>query len=94
MWADSSAHCSDYKETMEIGEDANLVSPWPNKWPAEEDAPGFKQFMNTFFDKCHQLHLQVRRRCLFSQSPDGLALTLWPDATADHASPRDRPRPA
>lgn len=44
---------------MEIGEDANLVSPWPNKWPAEDDAPAFKAFMNSFFDKCHNLHLQV-----------------------------------
>ena len=44
---------------MEIGEDANLVSPWPNKWPAEEDALGFKHFMVAFFDKCHELHLHV-----------------------------------
>jgi len=47
---------------MEIGEDANLVSPWPNKWPKEEDVPGFKQFMNSFFDQCHALHLRVGLR--------------------------------
>lgn len=75
---------SDYKETMEIGEDANLVSPWPNKWPASEDVPGFKDFMNAFFDRCHFLHLKVSPEASPAPTcPAGVArlyLTTLPDS--------------
>lgn len=53
---------------MEIGEDNNVVSKWPNRWPAESDAPGFKAFMNDFFVQCHNLHLEVSTLPLCSHS--------------------------
>ncbi|KAM0751545.1 thymine dioxygenase [Meredithblackwellia eburnea MCA 4105] len=55
------AAAPDFKETMEIGEDANTVSPWPNMWPKDEECPGFKAFMNDFFNDCHELHLEIMR---------------------------------
>ena len=51
----------DHKETMEIGEDQNLVSPWPNMWPAEGELNHFRPFMISFFEACHGLHLEIMR---------------------------------
>ncbi|KAJ7129391.1 hypothetical protein C8R44DRAFT_872665 [Mycena epipterygia] len=49
----------DFKETMEIGRDWDSV--WKNQWPQETDAPEFKQTMLGFFQKCHELHVEVMR---------------------------------
>nr|GAT53058.1 2OG-Fe oxygenase family [Mycena chlorophos] len=53
------AKAPDCKETMEIGRDWDSV--WPNQWPAEADAPGFKSTMLQFFNDCHVLHTKVMR---------------------------------
>ncbi|BGP39224.1 hypothetical protein JCM10450v2_003180 [Rhodotorula kratochvilovae] len=53
----------DFKETMEIGKDYREGpddSPFENRWP-EADLPGFKPFMNDFFETNHQLHLEIMR---------------------------------
>ena len=49
----------DYKETMEIGRDWDKT--YRNYWPQEEDAPGFKRTMLSFFQTCHELHVLVMR---------------------------------
>ena len=53
------ASAPDYKETMEIGRDWD--STWKNQWPAEGDAPRFKETMLDFYRTCHGLHVQVMR---------------------------------
>lgn len=37
----------DFKETMEIGRDWDAT--WKNQWPREEECPGFKNTMLSFF---------------------------------------------
>lgn len=32
---------------------------YPNRWPEEKDIPGFQSFMESFFDKCHDVHLSL-----------------------------------
>ncbi|KAH9977704.1 hypothetical protein BGW80DRAFT_1283814 [Lactifluus volemus] len=49
----------DTKETMEIGRDWDKT--WKNRWPQEDDAPGFRQTMLSFFQTCHELHTVVMR---------------------------------
>lgn len=51
------AKAPDYKETMEIGKDYDSV--WPNMWPEDTEAPGFKEFMNSFFETCHKVSLGI-----------------------------------
>lgn len=46
---------------MEIGEDKNLVSKWPNLWPEKGELDSFKPFFNDFFERCHGLHLEIMR---------------------------------
>ncbi|GJE84569.1 clavaminate synthase-like protein [Phanerochaete sordida] len=53
------ASAPDYKETMEIGRDWDAT--WKNQWPAEGDAPRFKDTMLDFYRTCHGLHVQVMR---------------------------------
>lgn len=57
--AEMRAKAPDSKETMEIGRDWD--STWENKWPKEQDCPGFKETMLQFFQTCHELHCQVLR---------------------------------
>lgn len=47
----------DVKESMEIGRDWDPV--YNNKWPLDSDVPGFKDFMKSFFQTCHELHVTV-----------------------------------
>ncbi|PIL37313.1 hypothetical protein GSI_01006 [Ganoderma sinense ZZ0214-1] len=49
----------DYKESMEIGRDWDKT--YRNYWPEEQDAPGFKRTMTSFFQTCHDLHVLVMR---------------------------------
>lgn len=42
---------------MEIGKDYH--SKWANQWPPEQ--PEFKTFMNSYFEECHLLHLEIMR---------------------------------
>ncbi|KAJ7180370.1 hypothetical protein C8R43DRAFT_399351 [Mycena crocata] len=49
----------DFKETMEIGRDWDSV--WKNQWPQQADAPEFKATMLDFFQKCHELHVEVMK---------------------------------
>lgn len=49
------ASAPDTKESMEIGRDWDKT--WKNRWPQEQDAPGFKQTMLQFFQV--RLHLVV-----------------------------------
>jgi isopenicillin N synthase-like dioxygenase len=32
---------------------------YPNRWPDDKDIPGFRPFMESFFDKCHEVHLNL-----------------------------------
>lgn len=46
---------SDQKEAFDIGNDADLTRP--NQWPA--DWPEFRTDMTFFFEKCHEVHLEL-----------------------------------
>ncbi len=46
---------SDQKEAFDIGNDAD--STRPNQWPA--DWPEFRTDMTSFFEKCHEVHLEL-----------------------------------
>lgn len=32
---------------------------YPNRWPDEADLPGFRAFMEHFYDQCHETHMQL-----------------------------------
>ncbi|KAH7105489.1 Clavaminate synthase-like protein [Auriculariales sp. MPI-PUGE-AT-0066] len=51
------AKAPDYKESMEIGRDWDAT--WRNQWPVEAAVPGFKSTMLDFFQRCHNLHVEV-----------------------------------
>ncbi|RDB19906.1 hypothetical protein Hypma_012757 [Hypsizygus marmoreus] len=53
------AKAPDFKESMEIGRDWD--AEWKNQWPAEKDAPKFKDTMLDFYQTCHDLHVLVMR---------------------------------
>ncbi|KAG8945487.1 hypothetical protein FRC04_000772 [Tulasnella sp. 424] len=53
------AKAPDYKESMEIGRDWDAT--WKNRWPQEQDAPGFKTTFLDFFKTCHEFHTLVMR---------------------------------
>ncbi|KAL8941765.1 MAG: hypothetical protein Q9216_002050 [Gyalolechia sp. 2 TL-2023] len=46
---------SDQKEAFDIGDDNDLTRP--NQWPA--DWPEFRTDMTSFFESCHQVHLEL-----------------------------------
>ncbi|PNY24586.1 Clavaminate synthase-like protein [Tolypocladium capitatum] len=48
---------SDLKEAFDVGKDNDATRP--NQWP--EDWPEFRQDMNFFFEKCHEVHLVLLR---------------------------------
>ncbi|KAI9148327.1 2-oxoglutarate-Fe(II) type oxidoreductase ppzD [Paramyrothecium foliicola] len=47
----------DIKESYDQGPIDDQL--YPNRWPDEEDLPGFQQFMVSFYDTCHQVHLKI-----------------------------------
>lgn len=49
----------DYKESMEIGREAD--AEWKNMWPKESEAPEFRGTILGFFQTCHELQAQVMR---------------------------------
>jgi isopenicillin N synthase-like dioxygenase len=48
---------SDQKEAFDVGDDNDPTRP--NQWP--EDWPEFREDMDFFFEKCHQVHLVLLR---------------------------------
>lgn len=34
---------------------------YPNRWPLESDIPGFRSFMENFYDRCQELHQDILR---------------------------------
>lgn len=72
----------DYKETMEIGEDANKVSPWPNMWPKDGVVPEFKPFALDFFEACHELQLEIMRALALAM---GLGVGFFDDKVNEKA---------
>lgn len=48
---------SDLKEAFDIGKENDPTRP--NQWP--DDWPEFRDDMNSFFEKCHQVHLVLLR---------------------------------
>lgn len=49
----------DAKESMEIGRDWDPT--WKNQWPPQSLAPSFKPTFLSFFQTCHELHVEVMR---------------------------------
>ena len=49
----------DTKETMEIGRDWDKT--WNNRWPQEDDVPGFRQPMLSFFQVCSKVGSSASR---------------------------------
>ncbi|KAI9803146.1 MAG: hypothetical protein M1833_001217 [Piccolia ochrophora] len=48
---------SDQKEAFDVGRDDDPTRP--NQWPA--NLPGFQKDMNDFFQRCHEVHLELLR---------------------------------
>ncbi|GAA5855588.1 hypothetical protein JCM9279_002991 [Rhodotorula babjevae] len=74
----------DFKETMEIGKDYREGpddSPFENRWP-ENEFPDFKTFMNDFFEKNHQLHLEIMRALALAM---GIGETFFDDKVAQRS---------
>ena len=47
------------QETFDLG--PQIDDLFPNIWPNEDDIPGFRGFMETFFNACHDTHLNILR---------------------------------
>ncbi|KKK25311.1 hypothetical protein AOCH_003303 [Aspergillus ochraceoroseus] len=59
----------DLKESFDQGPQSDTL--YPNIWNQESDLPGFRAFMETFYDRCHELHLQLLAAIASSMSlPD------------------------
>ncbi|POR31209.1 Uncharacterized protein TPAR_08583 [Tolypocladium paradoxum] len=54
---------SDLKEAFDVGKENDAMRP--NQWP--EDWPEFRDDMNFFFEKCHEVHLVLLLRALAQQ---------------------------
>ncbi|KAI1664621.1 non-hem dioxygenase in morphine synthesis N-terminal [Pyrenophora tritici-repentis] len=51
----SKSGIADQKEAFDVGDDTNLARP--NQWP--ENWPEFRTDMNYFFQKCHEIHINL-----------------------------------
>lgn len=51
----SKSAIADQKEAFDVGDDTNLARP--NQWP--ENWPRFRTDMNYFFQKCHEIHVDL-----------------------------------
>ncbi|CAH0052396.1 unnamed protein product [Clonostachys solani] len=49
----------DIKESFDQGPKEDEL--YPNRWPDEQDLPGFRSFMEIFYDSCHEVHLNILR---------------------------------
>ncbi|OJD33864.1 clavaminate synthase-like protein [Diplodia corticola] len=58
---------NDLKETFDQGNAKDDM--FDNIWPDEQDIPGFRTFMEAFFEQCHLMHMQ-----LLAATETGLAL--------------------
>lgn len=45
------------QETFDQGPAKDAI--YPNRWPKESNIPGFRSFMQDFFDKCHLTHIAL-----------------------------------
>ncbi|KIW15824.1 hypothetical protein PV08_05874 [Exophiala spinifera] len=70
----------DLKETMEIGWDGNTSKP--NKWPERLDDEGveFSRFMRVFYDRMHDLNLQIMSAIALGMGLDEAFFTPFVDA--------------
>lgn len=49
----------DAKESFDVGPQEDPL--FPNIWPDEQDLPGFRDFMNSYFQQCHDVHMGILR---------------------------------
>ena len=67
----------DMKESMEIGKEPS--PKWQNMWPAEDDAPKFKETMTNFFNTAHGFHVHVIQCIALALGQDEHALDDYVD---------------
>nr|WNT93875.1 putative 2-oxoglutarate/Fe(II)-dependent dioxygenase [Emericellopsis sp.] len=54
-----SVQVHDIKESYDQGPPNDEM--YPNRWPEDKVIPGFRPFMESFYDKCHNVHLNLLR---------------------------------
>ncbi|PFH63359.1 hypothetical protein XA68_12323 [Ophiocordyceps unilateralis] len=58
----------DNKESFDQGPARDEL--YPNRWPDESDLPGFRTFMESFYERCHEVH-----QCILHALEVGLGLS-------------------